>query len=75
MQLVSTNVGGNLHQASDAINRMGLARYVLTMDFSGAGTVVVFKVPSSLAPKLRAYFKQELTSNPPRFTGTGAWHG
>lgn len=54
MQLVSTNIGGNLHEASNAINKMGLAEYVLTMDFSGSGTIVVFRVSDEQAPKLRA---------------------
>lgn len=56
MQLVSTNVASNLHQASNWVNSTGLAEFVFHMDYSGSGTVVVFKVPVRLAPKLRKLF-------------------
>lgn len=56
MQLVSTNIAGNLHQASNWVNGTGLAEYVFLMDYSGSTTLVVFKVPGPMAPKLRKLF-------------------
>jgi hypothetical protein len=56
MQLISTNLGGNLHVASNTINEMGLADKVLHMQFSGSNTVVVFRVSDEEAPALREYF-------------------
>lgn len=41
--LVTENIGGNLHQAAAGINQLGVARFVLAMDFSGNNTVVVFR--------------------------------
>ncbi|MEL7086849.1 MAG: hypothetical protein AAGL98_00155 [Planctomycetota bacterium] len=66
MQLVSTNLSGNLHIAADTINKMGLADFVLTMDFSGSATVVVFRVPDSIAPELRRHIGvlEEYAANP-----------
>lgn len=55
MQLISTNIGGNLHNASNALNKMGLADFVIAMDFSGSSTVVVLRVPSDIAPKIREH--------------------
>lgn len=55
MQLVSTNLAGNLHVATGTINAMGLADFVLSLDYSGSGTVAVFRVPDAMAPKLRAH--------------------
>lgn len=56
MQLISTNLGGNLHVASDTLNRMGLADYAMVMHSTGSNTVVVLRVPDDMAPKVRAYF-------------------
>lgn len=42
--LVTENLGGNLHQAATTINALGLAEFVLTMSFSGAATVVVYRM-------------------------------
>lgn len=56
MRLVTENVGGNLHEAADTINKWGLADYVLAME-SGASfriTVVVFRVPDDF--RLGRYF-------------------
>ncbi len=58
MQLVSTNIGGNLHQAVGYINKMGLADFVFALDSTGHNTVAVFRVPDDLAPKLRRYLGQ-----------------
>lgn len=55
MQLVTTNLGGNLHVAAGTLNHMGLADYVLTMDFSGSSTTVVLRVPDAMAPELRRH--------------------
>lgn len=55
-QLVTTNVGGNLHAASRYINRCGLAEFVLNIDYSGSGTVIVLRVPYKKAPIIRAFF-------------------
>lgn len=55
-QLVSANLAGNLHQAATSINAMGLADYLFHMDSTGHSTVVIFKVPASMAPGLRKNF-------------------
>jgi len=56
-QLVSRNIAGNLHAATDAINAMGLADYVLHLEGStGHYTIAVFRVPASMAPALRKHF-------------------
>lgn len=55
MQLISTNLGGNLHVAAINLNRMGLADFVVALDYCGSGTVVVLRVPDSIAPELRAH--------------------
>lgn len=55
-QLVTRNFGGNLHATAHSINRMGLSDFVLAMDSNTSGTIVVFKVPASMAPDLRKYF-------------------
>lgn len=52
-QLVSTNVAGNIHSATGWINGTGLAGYVMHIEFSGSSSIVVFKVPSAIAPKVR----------------------
>lgn len=57
MQIITTNLGGNLHVAGDTINEMGLAEYLVTMSFTGSATVAVFKVPDEIAPLVREYFK------------------
>lgn len=57
MQLVSTNIGGNLHEASNTINKMGLAEFVLKMDFVTNSTIVVFRVSDAMAPELRKFFR------------------
>lgn len=59
MQLISTTLGGNLHVASDTINRMGLAEFVIALDcLSGNNTVAVFRVSDEMAPEVRKYFRQ-----------------
>jgi Na+/H+-translocating membrane pyrophosphatase len=58
MQLISTNLGGNLHDASDTINRMGLAEFVIALDFSGSNTIAVFRVSDEMAPEVRKYFRK-----------------
>ncbi len=55
-ELVSANMGGNLHTVRDSINKMGLADYVLLMDYSGGSTVVLFRVPKAKAKAVRKYF-------------------
>ena len=55
MQLVTINLGGNLHTACSTINKMGLADFVLALDYSGGGTVAVFRVPDDVAPRLRQH--------------------
>lgn len=55
MQLISTNLAGNLHVAAGTINRMGLAEFVIAMDFSGSSTIAIFRVPDSIAPELRGH--------------------
>lgn len=68
MQLVSTNLSGNLHQATSTINAMGLAEFVLAMDcpHGGSNTVVVFRVSDDMGPELRKYFRvlPEYVANP-----------
>lgn len=54
MKLHTENFGGNLHQTATAINRLGLADYVLQMSYSGCGTVVVFRMPDDMVKKIRA---------------------
>ena len=46
--LWTENIPGNLHQAAETLNKMNVAKYVLTMEFSGSATVVVFRIPSNL---------------------------
>ena len=52
-KLHTENVPGNLHQAASSINRRGLAEFVIAMDCSGSGTVVVFKMPSAMVNRIR----------------------
>ena len=42
-RLMVESFGGNLFAAAAAINKMGLADSVLTMDYSGGNTVAVFR--------------------------------
>lgn len=56
MQLVSANIGGNLHSAVNYVNEIGLADSVICMDYSGGSTIVVFRVDDKVAPKVRAFF-------------------
>lgn len=53
MKLHTETYSGNLHQAATAINKQGLAEYVIVMDFTDLYTVVVFKMPDELVYKLR----------------------
>lgn len=55
MQLISSNFPGNLHASSDTVNKMGLAEFVVTMDSTGHNTIVVFKVPDDIAPRVRKF--------------------
>jgi len=55
MQLISTNLAGNLHVASDTINQMGLADFVVALDSSGHNTIAVLKVPDDVAPRIRKF--------------------
>jgi hypothetical protein len=46
--LHSLNIAGNLHEASTALNSLGLAPYVLVMQSNGGNyTVVVLRLPLS----------------------------
>jgi hypothetical protein len=66
MQLVSTNLAGNLHDATATINAMGLADFVLALSYSGCATIAVFRVPDDVAPKLRKHLGMlpEYVENP-----------
>ncbi len=57
MKLVTTNVGGNLHQAATFLNDFDLAQFVLVMDcIGGNSTVVVLRVEDDF--NLDKWFKQ-----------------
>lgn len=53
MKLHSMNFGGNLHESSNAINRLDMAEYVIAMQSSGMSTVVVFRMPAEMVYILR----------------------
>lgn len=65
-QLVSTNVPGNIHHATEWINCTGLARYVIHLESSGNNSIAVFKVPADKAPAIRKALGQipESLANP-----------
>jgi hypothetical protein len=52
-KLYTRNYGGNIHATATAINKQGLAEFVLTMQSSGLNTVVVFKMPTAMVHALR----------------------
>lgn len=53
--LYTENMAGNLHQAGILINQLGLADYVIAMDYAGGRyTVVVFRMPEDMIRKIRA---------------------
>jgi hypothetical protein len=64
-QLISTNLGGNIHDACILLNRIALAEYVISLDFSGSATVAVLKVPAKLAPPIREYLDFVNPNNEP----------
>lgn len=73
-QLVSTNVGGNVHQATDWANKTGLAQYVIQMGHTGHNTLVVLRTPDDVAPKLRKLLGHAVCTNPqvhPAFAALG----
>lgn len=52
-KLHTENYGGNLHATAVAINKLGLADYVLAMSSSGGNTVVVFRMPARMVYRVR----------------------
>lgn len=52
-KLHTETFGGNMHEAAVTINRMGLATYLVTMDYAGSLTICVFRMPADLVHQLR----------------------
>jgi hypothetical protein len=44
MVLITENLAGNLHQAAATINKLGLAKFVLTLSSNGTLTIVVYRM-------------------------------
>lgn len=53
LKLHTMNIGGNLHEAATAINKWGLAEYVIHLDYSGGITVAVFRMPANKVYEIR----------------------
>jgi hypothetical protein len=51
MQLISSNFAGNIHSVCSAMNSIGLAEFVISMDFTGNNTIVVFRVPDGIVAR------------------------
>ena len=62
-KLHTENLAGNLHMASNTVNRLGLAKYVIAMEGAGAATVVVFRMPAGLVARLRAETPSQVGDN------------
>jgi len=53
--LITGNFHGNLHDTATQINNLHLAEFVIALDYSAGCnmTVVVFRVPELMIPKVR----------------------
>ena len=60
-KLHTENFGGNVHATATAINKLGWARYVLSMESSGFNTVVVFLMPAQMVWEIREASKSFVT--------------
>lgn len=49
-KLISYSTCGNLHDACNVHNQLGMSDYVVTMQCTGNHTVTVFKVPNEKVP-------------------------
>lgn len=46
MKLISLNTSGNVHESCAQLNKMGVADYVISLDFNGGhNSIAVLKVP------------------------------
>lgn len=53
MKIYIEAFGGNLHSASEHINRLGWAEYLVNMTFTGNYTMCIFCMPAQMVKKLR----------------------
>lgn len=71
IQLVSTMIAGAPSEVCHAVNRMGLAQYVASIDLAGfvGGAVVIFRVPADKAVTIRRLldYPPEAWDNPPPY--------
>lgn len=53
LKLHTMNIGGNLHEAATAINKWGLAEYLIHLDYMNGMTVAVFRMPANKVYEIR----------------------